>query len=228
MRQVDGVLHDVDLVFQLRLNIDGRVGNEQRSRIGRRVHHKNMTNAAAGAQSGLALHRHLHQLVGVQAAFHHRLRAAGAAHADAQLGGLALGVGLQNRVGADIDADLGGQSLHIGLIADQRGQDQIFLGRFDGAPQGHIGERPDHGGGNGRQFLAALKKLMKDVVVGGMANQRVNSNGFSQPCKIAHKHILLADAADGCGASPIDCRPAMEKPLCQRSQAGASYRMAGF
>ena len=74
-------------------------------------------------------------------------------------------------------------------------------------------------------MLAACKKLVKNVVIGGMANQRVNGNGFSQPCKIAHKHILLADAADGCGASPIDCRPAMEKPLCQRSQAGEAYRI---
>ena len=39
---------------------------------------------------------------------------------------------------------------------------------------------------DGRQILAALNELVKDVVVGGMADQRVNGNSFSQRGKIAH------------------------------------------
>ena len=37
---------------------------------------------------------------------------------------------------------------------------------------------------------------MEDVVVGGVANQRVNGNGFSQLRKIAHGYSLLARAAE--------------------------------
>jgi hypothetical protein len=132
------------------------------------------------------VHGGLHQLVGVQAALHHGQGIAGAAHGHAQLGGLGFGVGLKNGVGADVQADLCGQRLHGGFVADQRGLDQALDRGFDGAPQGHVGQRPDHRGGDGRQILAALDELVKDVVVGGMADQRVNGNGFSQRGKIAH------------------------------------------
>ena len=91
-------------------------------------------NAARGAQPGIALHGDLHQLVGMQAALHHGLRIAAAAHGDAQLGGLRLGIRLQNREWADVDADLCGQRLHLCFIADQRRLDQALGGRFDRAP----------------------------------------------------------------------------------------------
>src|ERR1035441_9953881 len=53
-------------------------------------------------------------------------------------------------------------------------------GRLAGAGEGYFRKWPDNGGGNGRQELAALDELVKDVIVGWMANQRVNGNGFSQ------------------------------------------------
>ena len=96
--QVDGVLHDVDLVFELGRDVDGRVGDEQGARVGRRVHDEHVADAAGGAQAGVAGHGGLHQLVGVQAALHHGLGIAGAAHLHAQLRRLGLGVGLQDRI----------------------------------------------------------------------------------------------------------------------------------
>ena len=118
----------------------------------------------------------------MQAALHHRLRLVRAAHGHAQFGGLALGVGLKNRIGADVHANLCGQRLHLGLVADQRGQDEPFNGSLDSALKRHAAERPDHRRGNGRQFLAALQKFVKDVVIGRMADQRVNGNGLGQGC----------------------------------------------
>ena len=97
MGQVDGVLHDVNLVFELRLDVDGRVGDQQGARIGRRIHDEDMADAARGAQAGIALHGDLHQLVGVQAALHHGLGIAAAAHGHAQLGGFAFGFGIEDR-----------------------------------------------------------------------------------------------------------------------------------
>ena len=154
-----------------------------------------MRDAARGAQAGIALHGGLHQLVGVQAALHHGQGIAGAAHGHAQLGGLGLGFGIEDGIGADVDADLRGQRLHRGFVADQRGLDEAGDRGFDGAAQGHVGQRPDHCGGDGRQIFAALDELVKDVVVGGMADERVNGNGFSQRGKIAHGSILPAGAA---------------------------------
>jgi hypothetical protein len=40
------------------------------------------------------------------------------------------------------------------------------------------------------RFFAALDELVKDVVVGGMADKRVDGNGFSQRGKIAHSGWL--------------------------------------
>ena len=171
------------------------------------------------------LHGHLHQLVGVQAALHHGLRTAAAAHSHAQLGGLDLGLGMDDRIRTDIDADLCGQSLHLVLVADQRGQDEALFGGFHSAPERHVGERPADRRGDGRQILAALQKLVKDMVVGGMADQRVNGNGFSQLRKIAHRYTLPARAADGCRASRIYCRPHRQERLCHGSQDGAVYRI---
>jgi hypothetical protein len=85
--QVDGVLHDVDLVFKLGGDVDGRVGDQQGAGIGRRIHDEDVGDAAGGAQAGVALHGGLHQLVGVQAALHHGLGVAGTAHGHAELSG---------------------------------------------------------------------------------------------------------------------------------------------
>ena len=38
VRQIDRILHDVNLVLELRFDVDGRVGNQQGARVGRRVH----------------------------------------------------------------------------------------------------------------------------------------------------------------------------------------------
>jgi hypothetical protein len=45
--QVDGVLDDVDLVFKLGSDVDGRVGDEQGARVGRRIHNEDVADAAA-------------------------------------------------------------------------------------------------------------------------------------------------------------------------------------
>ena len=95
MGEIDGVLHDVDLVFKFRLDIDCGVGDEQGARIGRSVHDEDVGDPARSAQAGVALHGGFHQLVGVQAALHHRLGVSAAAHGHAELRRLALGVRLQ-------------------------------------------------------------------------------------------------------------------------------------
>ena len=77
-------------------------------------------------------------------------------------------------------ADLGGQGLHLGFGADEGGLDEAGDRGFDGASQGNIGKGPDDRGGDGGQVLAALDELVKDVVVSGMADKRINGNSFSQ------------------------------------------------
>ena len=68
--KVDRVLTDVDLVFERRCDVDGRVGDDQHLVVGRHVHDEHVTDAAARPQSGVARHHGAEQLVGVQAALH--------------------------------------------------------------------------------------------------------------------------------------------------------------
>ena len=71
--QVDRVLDDVALGIEVRKDVDRRVGDEQRLRIGRHVHDEDVTDATRGAQPGLSRRHLAHQLIGMQAALHQQL-----------------------------------------------------------------------------------------------------------------------------------------------------------
>ena len=77
VRHVDGVLDDVNLVFQRRGDIDRRIGNQQRTVIGRDVHQENVADAAGCPQAGGARHHFSHQFIRVQAALHQGFRITG-------------------------------------------------------------------------------------------------------------------------------------------------------
>ncbi len=70
VRQLDRVLHDVDLVLQRRLDVDRRVGHQQRARIGRHVEDEDVADAPGGAQPARRRHHRGQHFVGVQAALH--------------------------------------------------------------------------------------------------------------------------------------------------------------
>ena len=121
---------------------------------------------------------------------------------------------MKNRVGADVQADFGCQLLHGGFVADQRRLDEALDCRFNRALHRYIRQRPDDRRGDGRKLFAALDEFVENVVVGGMAHQWVNGNGFSQRCKIAHVDVLLAGTAACWRASRIHSRPATCERLC--------------
>src|SRR5690606_39308258 len=50
VRQIDGVLHDVALGDEIRLDVETGIGDQQRPGVGRHVHHPDMAHAAVGAQ----------------------------------------------------------------------------------------------------------------------------------------------------------------------------------
>ena len=84
--EIDGVLHDVALGHQVRRDVHGGVGDEQRLGMRRHVHDEDVADAAAGAQPGLALGDRGQQLVGVEAALHEQLGLALAHERDGLLG----------------------------------------------------------------------------------------------------------------------------------------------
>ena len=104
-------------------------------------------------------------------------------------------------IGGDVEADFGGQGLHGGVGADEGGLDEAGGGGFDRAAQGNVGERPDDGGGDGGQVLAALDELMKDVDSrpdGRRAGrrQRLQREGRDRSWSL-HASIFIVDGAGG-------------------------------
>jgi hypothetical protein len=87
---------------------------------------------------------------------------------------------LKDGVGADVEADSGGESFHLGFVADEGWLDEAFDGGFDGAAEGYVRKRPDDCCGQGWEIFAALDELVEYVVIGGMADERVDGYGFSQ------------------------------------------------
>ena len=72
MRELDGVLDDVHLFFDIRIDVYCRVGNEEQSWVARRVDDEDMTHAPSRAEP-LFVHDRTHELVGMEAALHQRL-----------------------------------------------------------------------------------------------------------------------------------------------------------
>jgi hypothetical protein len=128
----------------------------------------------------------------VQAALHQDLRFSRAAQTDANLGGLAFGVRMNDGVGAYVDADLGCQGLDFDFVANQRGQDDACDGAFNGPLQGNVRQWPYDRHGDWGKGLATFNEFVKDVIVGRMANQAVNDPSFLHLFKIAHLYLLLA------------------------------------
>ena len=80
MRQVNGVLHNVNFGVKVGRNVNRCIGDQQRLGITRHVQHKYMADAPTSAQPGLWMHHRAQQFVAVQAAFHQRINLASARH----------------------------------------------------------------------------------------------------------------------------------------------------
>jgi hypothetical protein len=65
--EVYGVLHDVTLRLQIGVDIEGCIGDEQRSRVSRNIHYKDMAHAtsSAKANANARSYHSVHQLIGM-------------------------------------------------------------------------------------------------------------------------------------------------------------------
>ena len=136
MCQVDGVLDDVHLVLERGLDVDGRIGDHERVRIGGDVGKEHVAEAACGTQTVVLGDHCAHQLVGVQRAFHQGLDLKTAGHRHCKLRRL-------HAVDRIHDADAGKvQALFLGnradalFRADQDRLDEARLACLERAAQG--------------------------------------------------------------------------------------------
>ena len=119
VRQIDRILDDVALVRQRGIDVDRRVGDEERPRIVGRVDRKDVADAPGGAQAALAVDHRMHELVGMESALHQRLDLAGAGHGDGLRGrGLAV-LGRDDLVRRQIELCLRGGGADLGLRTNQ-------------------------------------------------------------------------------------------------------------
>ena len=91
MREVDRVLHDIDLDGEVGRDIHRRIGDDQRLLMSGNVHDKAMADPARRADAGVTRYNGAHQLVGVQTALHQGLGLALADQLD-RLGGRIVAV----------------------------------------------------------------------------------------------------------------------------------------
>ena len=134
MGKVYGVLDDVDLFQQSRVNVERGVGDQERLGVQRHIEAKHMRHAPAGAQLGARQHG-VDQLVGVQAALHQHLDVA----AGGQLGGFfcrRMAVRHRDDLNAgQVDAAFFSELAHARLGADQHRHDQAVARGVHGAAQ---------------------------------------------------------------------------------------------
>jgi hypothetical protein len=141
VREVDGIAHDVRLFRQRGGDVDGGIGDDERTRVRRRLHHEAMAHAAPAAKR--AGHDGAHQLVGVQASLHQRLDLAFDRQLHAARGG---GVAVRDVLDpqrAERQARLLRDRLDARAGTDQHGLDQSSRVSVEGGGQAHFVARVD-------------------------------------------------------------------------------------
>ena len=160
MRQVDGVLDDVALVLEVGIDVDRRVGDEERPRVSRRVHHKDMADAAgrcAGPRprsTTACISSSVCRLPFISAS-----TLPARARATAAAGGRVAVFGSDDFVGRKIDRRGRGGCADLGLRTDQHRDDQLRLGGVHRAEQRGRIDRMDDGGTDRLQPPAQLDQL---------------------------------------------------------------------
>ena len=82
MREIDGVLDDIDFRVEVGGNVDRGVGDYERFRVAGYVHDEAVADPALGADAAFPRDYRAHEFIGVEAALHQRLDPASGDEAD--------------------------------------------------------------------------------------------------------------------------------------------------
>ena len=180
MREIDGVLHDVDLVLERRRDVHRGVGDDQRIEMPGHIHDEAMADPPLGADAGVARDHRGHQLIGVQAALHQRRRLA-LPHQGHRLGrGIVAVRRLDDRQIGNVDAVPCRHVADAGGRADQDRLDQAQPACLHGAAERHFIARMRHSGDDRRQFLRRVDQTQ--ILVVRLAGARAEAGSFGCPC----------------------------------------------
>ncbi len=186
-REIDGVLHDVALLDQRRIDVDRRVGDEQRARIARRVDGEDMAQAAIRAQSGFRTHDRAHEFLGVQGALHYRLDLALARHRDGGVGGRVAVLDGDDLIRGEIDAGGVRGVADLGLGPDEHGLNEPLRLRLDRAHQRSLVDGMHDGGFQRRQ---APRHVEQPARASALLMRRGFGRRPSEACLLQRRHEL--------------------------------------
>ena len=145
-REVDRVLHDLALGVEVGCDVDRGIGDEERSHVGRDIHHEHVTDPPARTEAGLLGDDLLHELIGVEAPLHERLDLTRPRHGDGPLGGLVAVARRHESVRPEVDRLRRGGGADPRLGADEHGDDEPGLRGVDRSQERVPIHRVDDGG----------------------------------------------------------------------------------
>ena len=126
---------DVGLVLQRGGDVDRRIGDEQRLRIGRHVHDEHVADAPCGADAGVFVNHLAHQLIGVETALHQRIGFTGTneLHGLRRRGVAVRSVDELQR--GNVEAERSGERADAALRPDENGPYDFCLCRLHRTPE---------------------------------------------------------------------------------------------
>ena len=190
--EIDGVLDDVALGIEIRQNVDGRIGDEQRLGISRHIHDEDVADPPRGAQAGLSRGHRAHQLVGVQAALHQELALGLANQLDALCRGRLAVRHVDDLIAVDGKAMLAGHAGDFGGRPHQDRDDDPGLCRFDRpAQRGFVARMHDDRRRRGNLLRSGDQPLVLAVRRRGERTERRNR---SDVVFVSRHHRVSASA----------------------------------
>ena len=153
VRQVNGVLHNVNFVHQAGPDVQGSVSHHQGLGVHRHIKTKDMRHAPAGAQTGLGQDR-MQQFVGVQTALHEDFHMPLGRHLSGHVSGSVAVRHVDTLHAAQIQARVQGDLVDLGGRANQHRNDQAVARSVQRAAQRFGVTRMDHGAAHRLHALA--------------------------------------------------------------------------
>ena len=169
--EIDRVLDDVDLAFEVGGDVDRRVGDDERLVVPRHVHHEAVTDSPRGSEASVPLDHRTHQLVGMKAALHQRLGSAFTHQLDRLFGGFLAVFRIDDLEVPNVEPVLLGDRSDPLLGAHQNRLDEIELCCLDDAFQRRLVARVRHCDVQRRMLLRSrderVKLLVRVLLEGG-------------------------------------------------------------
>ena len=141
MREFDCVLDNVSLFLQLRIHVDCRVCDNQRSRIAGSMHDDGVADPPLQAQTGTCGNNRLEELIRWKTSLHKDLASTHTAEKDSSFCRPQIVGHIHNGIGSNVDAVFARQRLDLCTGSNKIGRCQSRTCSIDGASERDFAQR---------------------------------------------------------------------------------------